>query len=63
MRGNEKRCDEMFKYVQLQEWIAADNQLRAIRPLVEEVLEKMSGKLATLHSHKCRPSIPPEQLL
>ncbi len=63
MRGNEKRCDEMFKYVQLQEWIAADHLLRAIRSLVEDVLEKMSGKLAALHSHTGRPSIPPEQLL
>jgi transposase len=31
--------------------------------LVEEVLERLSGRLAGLYSHTGRPSIPPEQLL
>ena len=37
--------------------------MRAIRALVEEVLERLSGRFAELYSHTGRPSIPPEQLL
>lgn len=63
MRGDEERSEGMFSYVRLEERIAADHPLRAIRSLVEDVLEKMSGKFGSLYSHTGRPSIPPEQLL
>jgi len=63
MRGDEKRSEGMFSYVRLEERIAADHPLRAIRELVEEVLAAMSGRFAALYSHTGRPSIPPEQLL
>ena len=63
MRGDEKRCEGLFSYVRLEERIAADHPLRAIRALVEEVLGSMPGKFAALYSHTGRPSIPPEQLL
>ena len=63
MRGDEKRSEGLFSYVRLEERIAADHPLRAIRTLVEDVLEAMSGKFRTLYSHTGRPSIPPEQLL
>jgi transposase len=53
----------MFSYVRLEERIAADHPLRAIRVLVGQVLSAMSGKFASLYSHTGRPSIPPEQLL
>lgn len=41
MRGDDKRTEGMFSYVRLEERIAADHPLRAIRALVEEVLSKM----------------------
>lgn len=63
MRGDEKRSEGLFSYVRLEERIAADHPLRAIRTLVEKILEAMSGKFQTLYSHTGRPSIPPEQLL
>ena len=63
MRGDEKRSEGMFSYVRLEERIAADHPLRAIRVLVEQVLSAMSSKFASLYSHTGRPSIPPEQLL
>jgi len=63
MRGDEKRSEGLFSYVRLEERIAADHPLRAIRTLVEEVLAAMSGKFSALYSHTGRPSIPPEQLL
>ncbi len=63
MRGDEKRSEDLFSYVRLEERIAADHPLRPIRALVEEVLAAMSGRFETLYSHTGRPSIPPEQLL
>lgn len=63
MRGNEKRSEGVFSYVRLEQRIAGDHPLRAIRALVEEVLYAMSVKFAGLYSHTGRPSIPPEQLL
>jgi len=63
MRGNDDRGAGLFSYVRLEDRIAADHPLRAIRALVEEVLERLSERLAGLYSHTGRPSIPPEQLL
>ena len=63
MRGADDRSAGLFSYVRLEDRIAADHPLRAIRTLVEEVLEQLSGRLAGLYSHTGRPSIPPEQLL
>jgi hypothetical protein len=37
--------------------------LRAIRELVEQVLDGLSRELALLYSHMGRPSIPQERLL
>lgn len=63
MRGDEKRSEGLFSYVRLEERIAGDHPLRAIKALVEDVLAAMSAKFAGLYSHTGRPSIPPEQLL
>lgn len=63
MRGDEKRSEGLFSYVRLEDRIAGDHPLRAIRLLVEEVLAAMSERFSQLYSHTGRPSIPPEQLL
>jgi transposase len=63
MRGNDERAAGLFSYVRLEDRIAVDHPLRAIRLLVEEVLERLSGRFAELYSHTGRPSLPPEQLL
>lgn len=63
MRGTEERSPEMFSYIRLEDRIATDHPLRAIRMLVEAVLTELSERLAGLYSHTGRPSIPPEQLL
>lgn len=63
MRGSDDRSLGLFSYVRLEDRIAADHPLRAIRLLVEEVLERLSSRLAGLYSHTGRPSIPPEQML
>jgi transposase len=63
MRGTDERTAGLFSYVRLEDRVAADHPLRAIRGLVEEVLERLSARLAGLYSHTGRPSIPPEQML
>lgn len=63
MRGANDRSLGLFSYVRLEDRIAADHPLRAIRVLVEEVLDRLSDRLTGLYSHTGRPSIPPEQLL
>jgi transposase len=47
----------------MEERIAADHPLWAVRRLADEVLERMSRQLAKLYSHTVRPSIAPEHLL
>jgi len=63
MRGGERRSEGMFSYIRLEDRIAADHPLRAIRTLVDETLAILSSQLDDLYSHTGRPSIPPEYLL
>ena len=63
MRGDERGSEGLFSYVRLEERIAADHPLRAIRALVNEALAALSGRFDELYSHTGRPSIAPEYLL
>ncbi len=63
MRGSDDRTEEMFSYIPLEKRVPADHPLRAIRALVDEVLEGLSCQFSKLYSHTGRPSIPPEYLL
>lgn len=63
MRGSDDRTEEMFSYIPLEKRVPADHPLRAIRGLVDEVLEGLSFQFSKLYSHTGRPSIPPEYLL
>ena len=63
MRGGERRSEGLFSYIRLEERIAADHLLRAIRALVDETLAALSDQFEDLYSHTGRPSIPPEYLL
>ncbi len=62
-RGTDDRVAGLLSYVRLEDRIAADHPLRGIRLLVEEIFERLSGRLAELYLRTGRPSIPPEQLL
>src|SRR3546814_3676924 len=53
----------LFSYIRLEGRVAADHPLRVIRPLVDEVLAALSGRLAGLYATAGRPSIPPERFL
>lgn len=63
MRGSERGSEGLFSYIRLEERIAADHPLRAIRALTNEVLAALSPRFEALYSHLGRPSIPPEHLL
>jgi len=63
MRGDERGSEGLFSYIRLEDRIAADHPLRAIRGLVNEVLGKLSRRFDELYSHIGRPSIAPEYLL
>jgi transposase len=53
----------MFSYVSPEKRVPAEHPLRAIRAMVDTVLEEMSPRLARLYSDVGRPSIAPERLL
>jgi transposase len=63
MRGGPEETKQLFSYVDIEDRIAGDHPLRAVRALVEQVLEGLSREFAKLYSHTGRPSIPPEHLL
>jgi transposase len=63
MRGRNARSDDLFSYVRLEERIAADHPLRAIRSLADEALRSLNKRFEGLYSSMGRPSIPPEMLL
>jgi len=63
MRGVAEGTSQLFSYVDIEDRVPADHPLRAVRLLVEEVLEGLSREFSKLYSHTGRPSIPPEQLL
>jgi transposase len=63
MRGGERGSEGLFSYLRLEERIALDHPLRAIRALANEALAALSGRFDALYSHTGRPSIAPEYLL
>ena len=63
MRGEDRGSQGFFSYVRLEERIAADHPLRAIRDLIDEALRKLSPSFSRLYAREGRPSIPPERLL
>jgi len=63
MRGTDKRSGELFSYVDLEQRVRVDHPLRAIRGVVSEALEALSGEFSALYSGMGRPSIAPEMLL
>ena len=63
MRGDDQAPDSMFSYVSPEQRVPRDHPLRAIRHLVDEILQEMSRDFDRLYAKVGRPSIPPERLL
>jgi transposase len=63
MRGDAQFEDGMWSYISAEQRVPADHPLRAMRRMVDEVLERLSPRFDELYSNVGRPSIPPEHLL
>jgi transposase len=63
MRGADQQQNHIFSYVSPEERVRKDHPLRAIRTMVDEVLQQLSRRFDAMYAKVGRPSIPPEQLL
>lgn len=63
MRGTDDQTGALFSYLSPDALIAPDHPLRAIRPLVNAVLEHLPSQFSQLYSPRGRVSIAPEKLL
>lgn len=63
MRGDDREPAALFSYISMDARVPADHPLRAIRLLVDGILQQMSPDFDALYAAGGRPSIPPERLL
>lgn len=63
MRGDDRQPAALFSYISTDARVPADHPLRAIRRLVDDILQQMSPEFTALYAAGGRPSIPPERLL
>lgn len=63
MRGTDERSGGLFSYVSLEARIPETHPLRAIRVLIDEALQGLSGEFEALYARTGRPSVPPERLI
>jgi len=63
MRGTDKKQEPMFSYISAEKRVPKDHPLRAIRTMVDVILNDLSPLFETLYSNTGRPSIAPEKLL
>ena len=63
MRGEDRRTEQLFSYVDLESRVPQNHPLRAIRALVNAALAALSSDFDTLYSRIGRPGIPPERLM
>ena len=62
-RGDENQQQAMFSYVNLDQRVASNHPLRAIRKMADQALAELSVPCDTLYARRGRPSKPPEQLI
>jgi transposase len=63
MRGDDRQPAHLFSYVSAESRVPPDHPLRAVRLLVDDLLQQMSPDFDGLYARVGRPSIPPERLL
>jgi transposase len=63
MRGDDRRQDFMFSYLSPDSRVPEDHPLRAIRKMVDAVLNELSPEFDAIYSKVGRPSVAPEKLL
>ena len=63
MRGDDQQQNHIFSYLSPEERVRKDHPLRAVRAMVDEVLQQLSRRFDAMYAKVGRPSIPPEKLL
>ena len=63
MRGSDRQTGKLFSYASPESLVPQQHPLRAIRPLVNAALDRLSADFAAIYSDNGRPSIAPEKLL
>ena len=63
MRGADEQTGALFSYLSPEAMVPKDHPLRAIRPLVNAALARLSPDFARLYAPTGRVSIAPEKLL
>ena len=63
MRGADEQTGALFSYLSPEALVPQDHPLRAIRPVVNAALERLSATFAQLYPPTGRASIAPEKLL
>ena len=63
MRGEDDQTGALFSYLSPEALVPAEHPLRALRPVVNAALERLSPEFAKLYSPFGRASIRPEKLL
>src|SRR6185369_8055655 len=63
MRGADEQTGALFSYLSPEAMVPKDHPLRAIRPLVNAALARLSPAFARLYAPTGRVSIAPEKLL
>ncbi len=63
MRGADRQTAAMFSYISPEGLVPQNHPLRAIRPLVNAALQRLSGRFEQMYAPRGRDSIAPEKLL
>jgi transposase len=63
MRGADRQTAAMFSYISPETLVPQAHPLRAIRPLVNAALERLSAQFEQMYAPRGRDSIAPEKLL
>jgi len=50
MRGNDRQQNHIFSYLSPEQRVRKDHPLRAIRPMVDEVLKQLSPRFDTMYA-------------
>jgi len=63
MRGNDQQKNHMLSYLSPEARVRKDHPLRAIRSMVDDILNQFSRRFDKMYTRVGRPSIAPEKLL
>jgi len=63
MRGTDHQTAAMFNYLSPEALVPQNHPLRAIRPLVNAALQRLSGRFDQMYAQRGRDSVAPEKLL